>query len=158
MLRVEPENRLGRGLGWIGLVCLGAIILPARISSQTQPQSGSEGAAKDEVSCRLKSNLVLVDVEVRDANGSLAPKLIKDRFTVYENGNRQDLAFFSSEPESNQEGLPIKYKLGYYPGPATEDWEFRRIRVKVRNGKAEGLRISYDPPVYFMPPRDWKFD
>ena len=25
----------------------------------------------------------------------------------------------------------------------------------VRGGKAQGLRVSYDPPGYFVPPREW---
>ena len=120
------------------------------------PQSGSDEAGTGEVRCRLVTNLILIEVEVRDVNGSPVPNLSHDQFRIYEDRKRQEVAVFSDEQESDAEGSPIiKYKLGYYPGPPNEDWEFRKIRVNVRGGKAQGLCVSYDPPGYFEPPCDW---
>ena len=101
--------------------------------------------------------MVIVEARVEDLNGSPVSNLSHDRFKVYEDGKRQDIVYFTNkgEPESKQEGSPIKYKLGYYPPPANADWEFRRVRVKVRNGKSDGISITFDPEGYFLPPRDW---
>ena len=148
-------NRIKGHRARIGLACLCSVILPVAGSSQTRPQSGSGEAVNDTVICRVE--LVLVEVEVKDVNGSPVPNLPHDQFRIYEDSKRQEVLFFSDEQESDSEGSPIiKYRLGYYyPGPASEDWEFRKIRVNVRGGKAQGLRVSYDPPGYFVPPRDW---
>jgi Ca-activated chloride channel family protein len=43
------------------------------------------------------SELVVVPVTVRDRQGRFAPDLIRDRFEVFDNGQRQDIAHFSSE-------------------------------------------------------------
>lgn len=156
MLRHKTEDRLKSRLARVGLVCLCSLVLRGATPSQTQQRSEAGGDPNGGIQCRLASELVMVDVEVevKDAYGWPVSKLRHDQFIVYENGKRQKIEFFTNETESEQEESP-KYRLGYYPPvrPAA-DWEFRRIRVRVRNGKTEGMSVTCDPQGYFCGPRD----
>ena len=151
MQRDDAENRAARRLGWVGLVCLCSLVLPAATTCQTERQSTSREEGEAVISCGIP--LIGVEVEVKDVNGLPVSNLSHDKFRVYEDGKRQKINFFTDERES--ELAPIKYKLGYYPPLASADWEFRRIRVKVRNSKVMGLSVKCDPEGYFAPPRDW---
>ena len=154
MLRDEPENRLTRRLVWGGLVCLCSLILSAATHSQAQQQSGSDENGKGEIVCRLGGDLVTVEVEVKEVSALAVSGLTLESFRVYEDGKRQEIVLFTDKVQPELEDSPIKYMLGYYPAPGNADWEFRRIRVKVRHSKAMGLSVTHDPEGYFAPPRD----
>ena len=65
-------------------------------------ESGSQRASSgyDETSgiIRVNVNAVPVPVTVKDATGRLFPGLTKDNFSVYENGKKQRISFFTSDP------------------------------------------------------------
>ena len=47
---------------------------------------------------RVNVNAVPVPVTVKDATGRLFPGLTKDNFSVYEDGKKQRISFFTSDP------------------------------------------------------------
>ena len=155
MLRNEAENRQTRRMAWAALACLCTLTLSAATHSQTQHQSGPDENGKGEIACRLGGYLATVDVEVKDVNGLPVASLSLESFKVYEDGKRQKIAFWTNKVESELEESPIKYRLGYWPEPGNADWEFRKVRVKVRNSKTEGMSVTYDPQGYFAAPRNW---
>ena len=151
----KARDRLKRRLTWLGLLNICILMLPGATPSKPRQQSAAGEDRKDVIGCRLGSDLVIVEVEVKDGNGSALSNLRHDQFRVYEDGKRQPVSFFTEKTESELDESPIKYRLGYYPTAApTADWVFRRIRVKVRNSKALGMSASCDPQGYFSGPRD----
>jgi len=103
---------MSRALLWALVVWLG---LPAVAWSQhapsadgqrkkSDPQSRSEEAG-DVVA--LTAELVVLDVTVVDRHHRVVPDLEKDRFVVYENGVRQEIAFFSREETPVSLGLVL---------------------------------------------------
>jgi VWFA-related protein len=60
-----------------------------------QPSSGYDEASGV---IKVSTNAVPVPVTVKDARGHLFAGLVKDNFSVYENGVKQKIAFFSSDP------------------------------------------------------------
>ncbi|MGA3126838.1 MAG: VWA domain-containing protein [Candidatus Korobacteraceae bacterium] len=74
-------------------VPLGRVVPSNRVANT--PSSGY-----DEVSgiIRVNVNAVPVTVTVKDARGRLFPGLTKENFSVYENGVKQRINFFSSDP------------------------------------------------------------
>jgi hypothetical protein len=84
MPRHENEDRLQRRLARVGLVCLFSLVLPGATPSQTQTRS--EAGEDGEIHCRLASELMIIDVEVKDVYGWPVSNLSRDQFIVYENG------------------------------------------------------------------------
>ena len=52
--------------------------------------------AQDDEVVRVKSNLVNIDVIVKDKKGKYVPDLKAEDFTVFENGVQQKLEFFDA--------------------------------------------------------------
>ena len=155
MGRNRTEDRLKRRLPWLGLVYLCSLVSAAVTPGQNHQQFASSERGEAVIRCRIA--LVAVEVEVRNANGSPVPNLSYDQFRVYEDGKRQQIAHFTDERDSEPEGSPVKYTLSYYLAPSeSADWEFRRIRVKVRHSRLLGLSVKCDYEGYFVAPRDWK--
>ena len=99
--------------------------------------------------------MVAVEVEVKDLSGSPVLNLRHDQFRVYEDGQRQSILYFKDERDSIPEGSG--YTLAYYWNPSeSTEWEFRRIRVKVRNQEALGIIVTTDRAGYFVAPRGWE--
>jgi VWFA-related protein len=75
-------------------------------AQSTQPPAGSApdgtplpGSARDDLFRLTKNvNFVQVPVTVKDQNGQLVPGLVKDDFTVKEDGVQQRIVFFTSDP------------------------------------------------------------
>jgi len=61
------------------------------------PQATPQRRAEQQPTFRVASNLVLVDVTVRDKKGDLVKDLRKDEFTVYEDNTPQEIVTFSLE-------------------------------------------------------------
>src|SRR5207247_4720447 len=61
------------------------------------PQATRQRRAEQQPTFRVASNLVLVDVTVRDKKGDLVKDLRKDEFTVYEDNAPQEIVTFSLE-------------------------------------------------------------
>jgi hypothetical protein len=132
-----------------------ALSVPLSSFSQTENQSSSTRKVEDEkeIACQLVPtlNLVLVEVEVRDSFGNIVRKLDQRDFLVYEDRKKQKIEFFSEDNVRFLDVFPIKYTIGYYPSNESQDGKLRRIRVRVRDGKEQGLSISYYPKDYIEP-------
>lgn len=93
---------------------IGALVvaLGVSVSVSAWPQSSGQRGTKprtedagDAVS--LTAELVVLDVTVVDRHNRVVPDLGKDRFVVYENGVRQEIAFFSREETPVSLGLVL---------------------------------------------------
>jgi VWFA-related protein len=65
------------------------------------------GAATQDVKFSSVSNLVLLDVSVKNSKGGFAPGLSKDNFRVYEDGKLQTITHFSREDVPVTVGLVV---------------------------------------------------
>src|SRR6476661_4100787 len=66
--------------------------------SQPQPPSGAKSEAPErQTSIRVTSELVLVNVVVRDKKGNLVRDLKKEDFTLLEDGKKQAISTFDFE-------------------------------------------------------------
>jgi hypothetical protein len=120
--------------------------------TQNQPAAGSDNEVKGKIACRLGWSMVLVEVEVKDRSGNCVLDLSHNEFLVSEDHKRQTIEFCSGEETSEPGVFPIKYTVGYYSTNYVRDGGFRSIRVKVRDGKNKGLKVSYYPEWYFATP------
>ncbi len=59
----------------------------------------------------LRSDLVLVPVTVKDRQGRLVRDLSREDFEVFDNGRKQPIAFFSTEPTSGMLSRPLAMSL-----------------------------------------------
>jgi VWFA-related protein len=81
-----------------------APVQPKRMPAITRAKPGQPGtAAQDDSREQLFTftsnvNFVTVPVTVKDSSGHLIPGLLPNDFTVYENGVKQDLRYFTSDP------------------------------------------------------------
>ena len=69
-------------------------VLPSNRTAN-EPSSGYDEAAGV---MRVTVSAVPVPVTVKDANGHLFPGLTKDNFSIYEDGVKQKISFFTSDP------------------------------------------------------------
>ena len=153
-MRRDDADR-ARRLSLAGLLCLCSLVLPAATPGRPHGQSSPD--KKDQAVIRCRIALVIVEVEVKDSNGSPVLNLSHDQFRVYEDGQRQTISIFTDERDSVPEGSPVGYKLGYLWNPSeSTEWQFRRIRVRVRNQKALGIIVTTDRAGYFVAPRGWE--
>jgi len=61
---------------------------------------------------RARVDLVVVPLNVREANGNLVPGLIKDDFTVTEDGRTQFVSYFSTDPLALSAAIVIDDGMG----------------------------------------------
>ncbi len=114
MRGAKPHHRLRmkRALSWALAMWLG---IPFALWPQQVPPA--EGQRKKSVPqsrgeevgdvVALTAELVILDVTVVDRRHHVVADLEKDRFTVYENGVRQEIAFFSREETPVSLGLVL---------------------------------------------------
>src|SRR5262249_32312754 len=92
-----------------------------------------------------------VRVEVIDRRGWYVFNLRKDDFVVYEDGKPQQILTFTTEiTDPNSPG--IGYMMGFYPEDPRRDGRPRMPRVRVRDGKARGLKAHCHPSAYTLDP------
>jgi VWFA-related protein len=69
------------------------------ITRHTTTTAAAEGNSRDELPVFTSNvNFVTVPVTVKDGSGHIVAGLLSNDFTVYENGVRQDLKYFTSDP------------------------------------------------------------
>lgn len=68
---------------------------------------GAQQEADQRPTISVETNLVTLSVTVTDRHGQFVPGLTRDQFSVYDNGEQQDIDFFSSEEMPATIGLVI---------------------------------------------------
>ncbi len=91
-----------RTTGLMILAALGLVLLAPAIAQQPKP------AADAPLIFHAESNLVIVDITVKDKSGNLIPNLKQDDFTIYEDGKAQKISVFDYQ------------ELGLEPEPPAE--------------------------------------
>lgn len=71
--------------------------------------------AQDEKPLRVETNLVNVNVSVRDGKGNFVENLRKDRFDVFDNNVKQQIEYFSAED------APVSFGIVYDLHPTTDE-------------------------------------
>jgi VWFA-related protein len=71
--------------------------------------------AQDEKPIRIETNLVNFNIAVLDGNGKNVENLTKEKFEVYDNGVKQEIANFSSE------AAPVSFGIVYDMHPTTDE-------------------------------------
>ncbi len=89
------------------LIFLGCLLLVAPVHAQDQPKT------QDDDVVRVKSNLVNIDVIVKDKKGKYISDLKAEDFTITENGVAQKVEFFDAPLSRSDSTEP-----GTSPGPA----------------------------------------
>jgi hypothetical protein len=145
------EILLNSRLACACLIAFFSFTLPSAGYSQTQNLSTNQNKEiEPSVVCALRFDveLVIVEVEIKDRQGQYVSNLKHGDFVVYDNGKKQKVEFCLEEKESDVGVSSIKYKIGYYPPEDLQAGELRRIRVRVRDTKKQGMTVQYDPIVY----------
>src|ERR1041385_362235 len=109
MSKIEcPKGFLGLLLAFV--LCLSSVPVPAQDKKQTKSN-------EDEV-IKINSNLVTMDVMVKDRKGKAITNLKAEDFTVTENGVRQKIEFFDSTlTGANEPGQPLTTTTEPIPQP-----------------------------------------
>ena len=79
-------------------ICLTGI--PIRLTAQSQEKPATKKSDDDEI-VRVNSNLVNVDVTVKDKKGKVVRDLKAEDFTITENGVKQTIEFFDATLSGN---------------------------------------------------------
>jgi VWFA-related protein len=70
---------------------------PLRIVPAPSSSTGSSQPSNEPPTVELSSNLVVLNVSVKDAGNNPVPNLQKSNFTVYEDGEPQEIGYFAEE-------------------------------------------------------------
>ena len=79
------------------IVLLLSSLLPLNMASQTPTAPISQGASEGQFSLKTNTEVVLVNVTVRDKNGAFIKDLKADDFSVLENGKKQSIISLDAE-------------------------------------------------------------
>src|SRR5436853_3448758 len=94
---------------WTG-ACLSLLVTAAvflgAIPIQSQDKKQTKTSANDDDVIKVTSNLVSLDVIVKDKKGKAITDLKPEDFTVFENGVPQKIQFFDSTLSSGPEAQP----------------------------------------------------
>src|SRR4051812_32835978 len=82
--------RITQGLLLAAFLCLSFVAVPAQ-----DPKPTKSSADQDEI-IKINSNLINVDVMVKDKKGKAVTNLKAEDFTIIENGVKQNVEFFES--------------------------------------------------------------
>src|SRR2546421_4336335 len=126
---------------WTG-ACLSLLatcaIFLANIPAQSQDKKQTKSAEDDVV--KINSNLVSLDVIVKDKKGKAITDLKPEEFTVSENGVPQKIEFFDSTLTSSSEaGQPAKAVVSTEPKSQTPNGFPRNIIALVLDGQSTEL-------------------
>src|SRR5579862_4332226 len=84
------------------LFLLASTLLPLNMRSQTPAGAISQGSSEGQFTLKTNTEIVLVNVTVRDKNGSFIKNLKADDFSVLEDGKKQSII---SIDEENTDGV-----------------------------------------------------
>jgi len=122
-------------LNWI--VSFGLCVLV--VSAQSQEKKESKKTADDDL-IKVTSNLVNLDVIVKDKKGKAITDLKPEDFTVFENGVPQKIEFFDSTLTSGSEaGQPTNAAVSTQPKPQIPTGFPRNIIALVLDGQSTEL-------------------
>src|SRR2546421_6928843 len=117
----------------LSLLVTGAVFLAA-IAVQSQDKKQTKSADDDDV-IKITSNLVSLDVIVKDKKGKAVTDLKPEDFTVSENGVPQKIEFFDSTLTSGTEAVqPTTAIISTQPTPRTLAGFPRNIIALVLDG------------------------
>src|SRR5258705_8329794 len=89
----------------LNLLIVAALCLSS-VAVQTQEKKEIEKVPPDDEVIKVSSNLVNLDVIVKDKKGKAITDLKAEDFTIYENGVAQKLAFFDSTLAEGNAAVP----------------------------------------------------
>src|SRR5258708_32820123 len=114
------------------------IVLAALVvSAQSQEKKETKKTVDDNDVIKVTSNLVNLDVIVKDKKGKAITDLKPEDFTVFENGVPQKIEFFDSTlTNSSESGQPITATDSTEPKPRTPSGFPRNIIALVLDGQS----------------------
>src|SRR6266446_3482974 len=121
-------------LNWI--VSFGLCVLV--VSAQSQEKKESKKTADDDL-IKVTSNLVSLDVIVKDKRGKAVTDLKPEDFTISENGVPQKLEFFDSTLNNRNEVTQTTTSVSAPPTPRNPNGLPRNIIALVLDGQSTGL-------------------
>src|SRR5439155_21509917 len=121
----------------LSLLATGAIFL-ANIPAHSQDKKQTKSADDDVI--KINSNLVSLDVIVKDKKGKAITDLKSEDFTVFENGLPQKIEFFDSTLTSvNEAAQPTTLTGSTEPKPQAPNGFPRNIIALVLDGQSTEL-------------------
>src|SRR5207245_11166568 len=125
--------------GWMA-ACLSFLVTSAfcwvAIKVQSQDKKQNKSADEDDV-IKVTSNLVSLDVIVKDKKGKAITDLKPEEFSIFENGVPQKIAFFDSTlTSSNEAAEPTTATVSTQPTGRTPNGFPRNIIALVLDGQS----------------------
>jgi len=124
---------------WTG-VCLSllvtAAVFLAAVSVRSQDKKQTKSSTDDDDVIKVTSNLVSLEVTVKDKKGKAVTDLNREDFTVIENGVAQKIEFFDSTLTTNEAGQPANASNSPPPGSRTRNGLPRNIIALVLDGQS----------------------
>lgn len=118
-------------LSWLATSAIFLAAIPVR----SQDKKQTTGSTDDDV-IKVTSNLVSLDVTVKDKKGKPVTDLNREDFTVIENGVAQKIEYFDSTLTTNEAGQPEKANDPTQPGSRTRSGLPRNIIALVLDGQS----------------------
>ena len=130
-----------------GLVLSSSLI---HVSAQSPDQSTPDANTKNKSEIiRCPVYITVVKVKVSDQAGKEVSELTKDDFSVYEDGVKQQIVFWTSDGDTDAARIQPGYVMAYYPVNRSFEGKFRRIRVVVRAKGRAKLKAEFTPKGYY---------
>jgi VWFA-related protein len=124
---------------WTG-ACLSFLmtsaVFLAAITIQSQDKKQTKTSSDDDDVIKVTSNLVSLEVTVKDKKGRAVTDLNREDFTVIENGVAQKIEFFDSTLTTNEAGQPAKASDSSQPASRTRNGLPRNIIALVLDGQS----------------------
>jgi VWFA-related protein len=121
-------------------VCLSFLmtsaVFLAAITIQSQDKKPTKTSTDDDDVIKVTSNLVSLEVTVKDKKGKAVTDLNREDFTVVENGVAQKIEFFDSTLTTNEVGQPAKAGDSTEPASRTRNGLPRNIIALVLDGQS----------------------
>jgi VWFA-related protein len=127
---------IGAGLGWL----VTSAVLLAAIPVLSQDKKQNKTSADDDDVIKVTSNLVSLDVIVKDKKGKAITDLRAEDFKVSENGVPQKIEFFDATLTSGSEAVQPRNAIGSTePKPRTSNGLPRNVVALVLDGQSTEL-------------------